>query len=223
MELIEAIKNRRSVRSYTDQNLEGQILSKLQEIIESTNRESGLNFQLILNEPKAFDTMIARYGNFSNVKNYIALIGKNSPNLGEDCGYYGEKVVLEIQRMGLNTCWVGGTYKKVPEAFHLRPDEKQLLVIAVGFGVPGSEKPHKSKKFADVVEGKDTKPVWFIQGIEAALLAPTAMNQQNFKFALEGDNVRANAGWGFYTKVDLGIVKYHFEIGSGKDHNIWVS
>lgn len=94
MELIEAIKNRRSVRSYTYQNLEGQILSKLQEIIESTNRESGLNFQLILNEPKAFDTMIARYGNFSNVKNYIALIGKNSPTLGEDCGYYGEKVVL---------------------------------------------------------------------------------------------------------------------------------
>ena len=57
-------------------------------------------------------------------------------------------------------------------------------------------------------------PVWFKKGMEAALLAPTAMNQQKFHFTLDGNVVTAKAGLGFYTKLDLGIVKCHFEIGA---------
>ena len=58
---------------------------------------------------------------------------------------------------------------------------------------------------------------WFFNGMEAALLAPTAMNQQKFFFELSSDNkINAACGKGFYTKLDLGIVKYHFEIGSGR-------
>ena len=56
--------------------------------------------------------------------------------------------------------------------------------------------------------------------IEAALLAPTAVNQQKFKFILhDGNKVEAKSffsPWG-YTHVDLGIVKYHFEVGAGKE------
>ena len=66
-------------------------------------------------------------------------------------------------------------------------------------------------------------PDWFRRGVEAALLAPTAVNQQNFTFSLEGENrVRAKAGWGYFTKVDLGIVKLHFEIGAGKENFEWI-
>ena len=59
-------------------------------------------------------------------------------------------------------------------------------------------------------------PDWFQKGVKAALLAPTAMNQQKFQFILNGSQVSAKAGYGFYTKLDLGIVKYHFELGSGR-------
>ena len=59
-------------------------------------------------------------------------------------------------------------------------------------------------------------PDWFARGMEAVLLAPTAMNQQKFYFTLEGDRVRARAGRGFLTKMDLGIVKYHFEAATGR-------
>lgn len=58
-------------------------------------------------------------------------------------------------------------------------------------------------------------------GIEAALLAPTAMNQQKFMFSLNRGKVSVKAGRGFYTKLDLGIVKYHFAIGAGKDNFEW--
>ena len=49
----------------------------------------------------------------------------------------------------------------------------------------------------------------------------TAMNQQKFRFTLNGNQVSAKAGIGFYAKVDLGIVKYHFEVGAGKTGWEW--
>jgi hypothetical protein len=64
-------------------------------------------------------------------------------------------------------------------------------------------------------------PDWFRRGMEAVLLAPTAVNQQKFTFSLEGNRVIAKAGLGFYTKIDLGIAKYHFEVGAGRDHFVW--
>ena len=81
--------------------------------------------------------------------------------------------------------------------------------------------PHKSKSFDTVTQVDGPVPDWFRKGIEAALLAPTAMNQQKFKFYLDGDTVSAKAGMGFYSKIDLGIVKYHFEIGAGKENFHW--
>jgi hypothetical protein len=47
------------------------------------------------------------------------------------------------------------------------------------------------------------------------------VNQQKFTFSLEGNRVIAKAGLGFYTKIDLGIAKYHFEVGAGRDHFVW--
>ena len=43
------------------------------------NRESGLHIQLVRNEPKAFDGLVAHYGKFIGVTNYIAMIGKKGP------------------------------------------------------------------------------------------------------------------------------------------------
>lgn len=220
MELIEAIKARHSVRAYNDKKIEGTVKEELQAFIEQCNEESGLHMQLILDEPKAFDGSMARYGNFSGVKNYIALIGKKGPGLDETCGYYGEKVVLKAQQLGLNTCWVAMTYSKVKSAYQIDTGEKLCVVIAVGYektqGVP-----HKSKSRESVMRGNGSIPAWFKAGVDAALLAPTAMNQQKFVFILDGDEVSAKAGRGFYTKLDLGIVKYHFEAGAGINNFKW--
>lgn len=72
------------------------------------------------------------------------------------------------------------------------------------------------KAFHEVAQADGEIPKWYRDGVEAALLAPTAMNQQKFFFSLKGNQVSVKAGMGFYTKVDLGIVKYHFEQGAGK-------
>lgn len=220
MTIQEAIKNRHSVRSYKDIPLSNEVVEKLKKEIEKCNKESGLNIQLVLNEKEAFSGFMAHYGKFSGVENYIALIGKKGKDLEEKCGYYGERIAILAQSLGLNTCWVAMTYKKIKTAFEVKSGEKLCLVIALGYGETQGV-AHKSKDKESVMKTTNTPPEWFIKGVEAALLAPTAVNQQKFVFSLDNNVVSAKAGLGFYTNVDLGIVKYHFEIGAGKENFKW--
>lgn len=219
MDLKEAIQNRHSVRSYLDRPLDPETVEKLQAVVRECNEESGLHIQLVLNEPKAFSSAMAHYGHFSGVSNYLALIGPKGPKLEEMCGYYGERIVLEAQMLGLNTCWVALTYKKIPSAFVVEKGEKLTVVIALGYGATQGVQ-HKSKPISEISNCTADSPEWFRSGVEAALLAPTAVNQQKFFFELNDNKVSAGAGRAFYTKMDLGIAKCHFEIGSGRT-DIW--
>lgn len=218
--LIKAMKDRHSVRSYSERLIEGEVREKLQAFIENCNEESGLNIQLILNEKKAFGNFLAHYGMFSGVQNYIALVGKNNDELAEKCGYYGEKIVLAAQALGLNTCWAAATYKKVKTAYQVNDGEKLLMVIAVGYGTkPG--RAHKNKLMEKLCQMDADAPKWFKDGMGAALMAPTAVNQQKFYFTRSGNAVTAKAGKGPCTETNLGIVKYHFELGAGKENFVW--
>lgn len=222
MDLWEAMESRHSVRSYDGQKITGEVKAALSSFIRDCNEESGLHMQLVLDEPKGFDGLMAHYGKFVGVTNYLALIGPKGADLDEKCGYYGEKVVLKAQQLGLNSCWVGMTYSKVKSAFQIAAGEKLALVIAMGYGATQGS-AHRSKPMEAVIDGEGDYPQWFKQGLQAALLAPTALNQQKFRFALHGGNqVSAKAGFGAFTKVDLGIAKYHFEIGAGKENFTWV-
>lgn len=217
--LQDTVKARHSVRQYTDQPIANEVVTALQDRIKAINAESGLHLQLVINEPQAFDSFMAHYGKFSGVSNYLALIGSGD-RLDERCGYYGEQVVLLAQQLGLNSCWVGMTFKKVVSALDIRRGEKLTAVVALGYGKTQGVS-HKVKTISEVSSCPGAMPDWFRQGVECALLAPTAMNKQKFRFELLGDKVRATTSWGPFTKVDLGIVKYHFELGAGVGPAVW--
>ena len=221
MDAMTLMNARHSVRQYEDKPIPAEILAELKQEIAACNRESGLHIQLVTDEPKAFDGFMAHYGKFSGVKNYLALVGPKGTDLDEKCGYYGERLVLKAQQLGLNTCWVAMTYKKIKTAFVVDAGEKLAIVIALGYGKTQGV-PHKSKPAEKVMKASEPVPQWFLDGVEAALLAPTAMNQQKFVFSLEGGKVSAKPGIGFYSKIDLGIARYHFEIGAGKDNFQWM-
>lgn len=220
MELTQAMKERHSVRQYLEKPLDEEVKKTLISEIDRCNKESGLHIQLVTGEPKAFDSFMAHYGKFSGVTNYIALVGKKGEGLDELCGYYGECLALKAQQLGLNTCWVAMTYKKIPGAFQVEKGEKLTVVLALGYGKSAGV-AHKSKPVSALSNVSDETPEWFRFGVEAAMLAPTAMNQQKFSLTYREGKVEAKAGLGFYAKVDLGIVKYHFEIGAGKENVRW--
>ena len=217
----EAIRARHSVRKYLDKPLEAEKIEAIQKCIDLCNREGGVHFQLVTNEPEAFSSIIAKYGKFENVSNYIAIIAPKSNDGSVMAGYYGEKLVLLIQTLGLNTCWVGGTFKKIKEAYTLGENEELKCVISFGYGTTQGKQHPQKKTIIDVTLNKTASPTlpdWFVQGVEAALLAPTAVNQQKFRFILhDGNRVEAQAKFSFigYSHLDLGIAKYHFEVGAG--------
>ena len=222
---FEAIAARHSVRQYLDKPIEADKIEAIQDCIDLCNREGGVHFQLITNEPKAFTTIMAKYGKFENVSNYIAIVAPKGDVGSETAGYYGEKLVLQLQMLGLNTCWVGASYKKVKEAYNtIGPDEEIKSVIAFGYGATQGKQHPKRKSFDDVAKAVEPLPSWFKRGVDAALLAPTAVNQQKFEFILkEGNRVEAIAKFSLigYSHLDLGIAKYHFEIAAGKENFRW--
>ena len=214
MELSDIIKQRHSVRQYTDRAVEPEKRAILNSLVKEINQKAEASVQIIYDDPKCFDSFMAHYGKFSGVQNYIALIGKKSPKLEETLGYYGEELVLKAQELGLNTCWVALTHGKSKAV--VGKGEKEVCLIALGYGATqGAD--HKSKPMRELCICSEPMPEWFLSGMNAAMLAPTAMNQQKFRFELLPDGtVKATCGSGFYTKLDLGIVKYHFESVSGK-------
>ncbi|MDE6380694.1 MAG: nitroreductase [Muribaculaceae bacterium] len=221
---LEVLKERHSVRKYQDRPLEESAVKALKDEISKLNHEGNLNMQLVQNERKAFKGFLS-YGKFSNVSNYIMIIGKKSDSLEYRAGYYGEKLVLYAQSIGLNTCFVGLTYKKIDGAFEVGSDEKILLCISIGYGETDGDGNHKIKRPDQVSNVTPDSPEWFKNGVEAALLAPTAINQQKFYFEyIPEDKVKPIKGSSLvgYTKIDLGIAMYNFEVGAGRDKFHWV-
>ena len=216
MDLMEAIRERHSVRQYTDQPIPEEVKKALLDEIEACNREGNLNIQLSTDEPGAFSCRMAHYGHFENVRNYINMIGPKGNDLEERIGYYGERLVIKAQQLGLSSCWVGMSYSKSKSDAVVQRGEKYNSVIALGYAAkPGHA--HRSKPIEKVAK-LDNTPDWFKAGVESALLAPTAVNQQKFYFEYLGENrVKARTSLlGFFLKVDLGIAKYHFEIGADR-------
>lgn len=255
MDIMQVMEARHAVRSYTDEPIAEADAVALQEMVDRCNEEGGLHCKLVLNEPKAFDSMLARYGKFTNVRNYLVLAGPPAADLEERCGYFGERLVLFAQERGLNTCWVALTFKKRFVRKVIDAGDKLVLVIAIGHGTTQGA-AHKSKSAADVVSFQDVDlslggdadskraesagadagrakdasptPEWFERGVQAALLAPTAMNQQSFEIILTGATspegkhyVDLVSKGGAYSSVDIGIVQLHFELGAGTENFAW--
>ncbi len=219
MDIMELIKQRHSVRKFIDKPLSSDAVKALQQEIDACNKESGMHMQLITDEPDAFKAGKPTYGQFKGCRNYLAIIGPKGKDV--EAGYYGERVVLKAQELGINSCWVALTYKRGKAKGTKNAGEKRYLVVALGYG-ENSGAVHKVKSITDVSDYKSGDPEWYKNGLEAAVLAPTAVNQQKFRFERNGDKVVLKvSGIGFYTKIDLGIVKYHFELGSEKGTEVW--
>ena len=228
MTIQEAIEARHSVRAYKGQPLAADVVEVLEEKISELNEKGHLHMQLIRNETKAFQGKLAKYGKFRGVNDYIVMAGQKADDLDERIGYYGEQLVLLAQTLGLNTCWVGLSYSKVPGTYVLEAGEVIEAYISIGYGETQGVS-HKIKCVEQVSNANDLTPSWFRQGVEAALLAPTAVNQQKFFFeyipARDGKPVQVLAKRNFsligFTQMDLGIAKCHFEIGAGKENFEW--
>lgn len=225
MDLLEAAARRHSVRKYIPGPLtEGQA-EAIRSAVEQANKATGLHIQLVVDEPKAFSSAVHTYGQFAGVSNYLVMAGPRGVRPERQLGYEGEKIVLLCTTLGLDSCWVGLTYKKIPSAFTIAQGEKLHCVIALGTGAThGIQHPQRPAERFYSVDGGSPAPDWFMDGIRCAQLAPTAVNQQKWRFTLHQDG-SVEPGTAFslagYAQVDLGIAMYHFGLGAGEDSFTW--
>jgi len=219
MDFDQAIKERHSVRLYTEQKIEGGVLSSLQDEISRINEESGMSIHLMLDEPKAFSGILMKtVVKFKNAVNYLVVSGPDSDTLNIDAGYYGEHLVLFAQTLGLGTCWALMASRKNADKT-LPEGHRSVILISIGYPEnPGA--PHKNRPVSDVADLTDA-PEWFIKGVEYAMLAPTGMNKQGFRFERDENRVKLIHSSSTLAQIDAGIVKYHFEYGAGKGNFIW--
>ena len=217
MDIEQAVRERHSVRKYRKESIPEDIVAKLNEEIEAVNRESGLSVRLALNEPDCFSGAVLRLTTgFRNADNYFAMIGPDDESLYEKSGYFGERLVLLAQQLGLNTCWAMLCKKG---SCQVEKGQKMSIGISVGYGEDQGV-PHKNKPVSKIAD-MEGAPDWFVKGVEFAMLAPTGMNKQGFRFERDGDKVRIIHGNSALSRIDAGIVKYHFELGAGKENFTW--
>ena len=219
MSEIDAIKERHSVRNYEAKKIEADKVEKIRAKIEELNKEGNLHLQFMEDAGKTYNKLFNKVAGLGSAPSVIACVGIDDETLEQRVGYYGEKLVLFIQELGLNTCWAG-TFNQKNIGAEVGDGEKLVISIAVGYG-KDKGKPHKSKSPEQIIEAKGDRPYWFNKGVDMALLAPTAINQQKFTIRLnEDESVDFVDKGGIFSQVDLGIVRCHFEIGAEKSFPI---
>lgn len=213
------VRARHSVREYTDKALEGEVLEALRAEIEDVRKESGLDIQLVLDNPEVYN-VVARFGLIHGCTASIAFLSEG-PARDVEIGYWGQRIVLRAQELGLNTCWVALCNRKKSKA-ELREGRSVRLIAAIGYGVNGGY-DRKTKSIDELSSTAGERPAWFDVAMEAAQLAPTALNAQNFHVELleDGESVRITSKPGGWRQVDEGIVRRNFEIGANETGATW--
>lgn len=213
---IEAIRERHSVRTYKTDRIEPEKVSLIRKKLDELNREGNLHLQFLEDAGNTYNKLLNRAMGLGSAPSVIACVGNDMDDLDQRVGYYGEKLVLYAQKLGLNTCWTG-TFNRKNIVAEISAGERLVISIAIGYGKEQG-KPHKSKSITQVSEASGERPDWFDKGVEMALLAPTAVNQQKFVIKLgENESVEFIDKGGILSQVDIGIVRCHFEIGSGRN------
>lgn len=222
---VETIRERHSVREYDGGPLARAEFDALIAVVGKCARESGLDIQLVGDNPEVFNA-IARFGLIRECRTHVAFVVDDAKARGaaadEAIGYWGQKIVLAAQDMGLNTCWCALCSRKKSRAV-VAPGKKIRLIIAVGHGkTQGFSRKTKSVEALSSVECAKV-PAWFAAAMEAAQLAPTAMNNQNFKITLlsDGKTVCIDAPQSGLNVIDEGIVRCNFEIAANEAGADW--
>lgn len=215
MTLLDAVSIRFTQRDFLPQPLSPAQQNQLAKAVGQCNRRSGLHIQLICGLSAPVSDPSGGQGWPRGARCCLAFAGPaGDADLEEKCGYWGEELVLTAAAMGLGSCWMGGDKASLLPC--PAPGEELVCAAAVGplCGTPPARRTRRPLQ--ELAAAPDQAPPWFAAGISAVQLAPSSMNRQGYRFLLRPDgSVQARlAGGGSFALVDLGIAKYHFELGA---------
>lgn len=190
----------------------------------------------LVNEPgnNVFKGAVGSYGKVKGAPSFVAFIGNmENASVQEKAGYIGEGIILEATALGLDTCWVGGFFKpeSVSSLIPVKSNERVLAVSPVGYAVKpvafeeelmtGFGRSHRRLPISKLVIGLKPEglPAWITAAIEAAQLAPSAVNRQPWGFEVQEKSITVYIRTGgpefnVSKRLDCGIAMLHIEVAA---------
>ena len=239
MNILEAIRSRRSVRTFDGTQLSPQDVKMILEFAESAENPYGLPIIWKILDAK-------KHGLNSPViigtDTFIA--GKMGRGLHaeEAFGYTFEKIVLFAETLGIGTTWIAGTMNRgaFERAMEVSDGEVMPCVSPLGYpakkmslreammrkGIKADRRLNNEELFFD---GSFDKPLSkgsagkLFEALEAVRLAPSAVNKQPWRCVYRDNKMHfyekhsrgyvSENGWDLQ-KIDLGIALCHFELAA---------
>jgi len=232
----DAVSKRRSIRQYAPKPVEAVNLEAMRRVCMEFRPFQSARAVLVNDPPEeVFWGIPGGYGKVSGAPALMAFVGDmQSPDVQEALGYTGEGVILEATALGLATCWVGGFFwpKRAAAVANVAPNERVLAVTPIGYAREGASLEEKAmsrfgrnwqrRPLSELVSGLGEKdwPAWMKAALEAARLAPSAMNRQPWRFQVDKGSVTVSADSAVNPtmvvskRLDCGIAMLHIEIGA---------
>ncbi|MBE0427501.1 MAG: nitroreductase family protein [Nitrospirae bacterium] len=231
----EAAQKRRSRRSFNSSPIASDLLAKIDKVCKEFKPFHGIRAVVVSRSvDKVFKGIVGHYGKIRGATVFIAFIGDmNDPYIHEKAGYTGEGIILEATALNLGTCWVGASFNPAvaSSSVQLRKNEKVLAVTPVGYAVEkvsfeekimtGFGRTHKRKSLFELVKGLEESkwPEWIKTALEAARIAPSAVNRQPWRFNIEPGSITISVDdlkdtYNIPKRLDCGIAMLHIEIAA---------
>lgn len=227
------LRNRHSVRNFLTDSVPGELRRRFNADVTMINsQESGLNFQLIYDDPDPLKGFRRSYGMFHNARNYLAaVVDPTFANAEERAGYFAEQFVMDVVTHGLGACFISGTYSPQHVKARMEVYEKLLFIVAFGYS---ADKPNtvlsdamtsmmhgRRMSAREFFEGTDqeyelmsARFPWLETGLEGMACAPSGKNRRGIRIGV-GNMEEEEVLTAFCIKepapVDLGIAKYNFQ------------
>ena len=237
MNIREAIRNRRSIRTFDQTALspeDAQKILKFAEMVENPY-DIHISWYLLDGREKPLKAPV-----ISGAVTYIAGKMPRVAHAEEAFGYTFEKIVLYAETLGIGTTWIAGTMNRSVFEKAVSLQEGEVMPCVSPLGYPAKKMSLRETLMRKGVKADSRKPFeeLFFDGsfhtplslesagnlrdaLEAIRLAPSAVNKQPWRilctqnaihfFEIPSKGYSDSSGWDLQ-KIDMGIALCHFSV-----------
>jgi len=230
-----AIKTRRSRRQFDSLSVSTETLTQLSKVCTEFRPFPHVRAVLVNDSPnRLFKGIVGPYGKIRGAPAFVAFIGNmDSPNVQEEVGYTGEGIILEAEALQLATCWVGGFFRHEVAAPFVDMNKSEIIVAVTPVGYTAEHQSleerlmtgfgwtHRRKPLTSIATGlkEEDWPGWVKAALEAARIAPSAINRQPWIFNIEPGSIivsvnRPGMEFNVAKRLDCGISMLHIEVAA---------
>jgi len=247
--IIDIIKKRKSTRTFAKEEIKESNEEEIKKLISFHENCYGpfgflsrfSTVKMIKNKSEK-GNQIGTYGMIKNPQAYIVGSCLNHNNALVDYGYCLESLVLELTRIGISTCWLGGTFNRDDFSEEVMSARNEIIPSILPIGYENSKPRMKDAIVRYIAKSNHRKPwkeLFYIKNfntplnndseelgllktvLEMVRLGPSASNKQPWRIIVSEDNSICDIYLNYDKKYQgnkLGFEMQYIDIGIAMSH-----